>query len=95
MSDIVERLRQRADKMATRGNAEALREAADELERLRAENAELRADAERLAYLYSGQKTSSDALVELELRLLNGDTITLDEARAAIDAARIAQKTGG
>jgi chromosome segregation ATPase len=59
-----------------------------ELARLRAENAELRADAERLAFLYSGVRTLSSALIDIELILLNGDVPTIDEVRAAIDAAR-------
>ena len=49
--------------------------------------AELSKDTERLAFLYGGTKTSSNALVNAELRLLNGETLTLDEARAAIDEA--------
>jgi transposase-like protein len=87
-----------------------------EIDRLRAENAELqkentaltllradfahrnaelweraekdRADAERLAFLYSGVRTLSSALIDIELILLNGDVPTIDEVRAAIDAAR-------
>ena len=42
-------------------------------------------DAERFAYLYSGQKTESNALIEIEMRLLSGDVPTLDEVRAAVD----------
>jgi len=44
-------------------------------------------DTVRLAYLYSGTQTSSDALVNAEMKLLNGETVTLEEARAAIDDA--------
>ena len=44
-------------------------------------------DAERIAYLYSGTPTGSDALINAELRLLNGRPLTLAEARAAIDNA--------
>ena len=44
-------------------------------------------DTVRLAYLYSGTQTSSDALVNAEMKLLNGKTLTLEEARAAIDDA--------
>ena len=44
-------------------------------------------DTIRLAYLYGGEKTASDALMNAQLRLLNGGTLTLDEARAAIDDA--------
>lgn len=42
-------------------------------------------DASRLAWMYSGKKTGSMALVHLEMRLLNDEAVTLDEARAAID----------
>lgn len=55
---------------------------------------ELEADARRLAFAYSGQKTDSNALVELELRFLNGDIPTLDEVRAAIDRAQGEQHVG-
>ena len=44
-------------------------------------------DTERLAFLYDGTKTGSNALVEAEMRLLNGEALTLCEARAAIDEA--------
>ena len=44
-------------------------------------------DTVRLAYLYNGTQTSSDALVNAEMKLLNGETLTLEEARAAIDDA--------
>ena len=47
-----------------------------------------RVDAERLAYVYSRHRTDSNALVELELRILNDDYPTMEEVRAAIDAAR-------
>lgn len=53
-------------------------DAADEIERLSK-------DAERLAYLYSGEQTSSDALSTIAIRITDGDMPTLDEARAAID----------
>jgi hypothetical protein len=45
-------------------------------------------DAERLAYLYSGTKTESNALVNLEMKMLDGYIPTIDEVRAAIDAAK-------
>ena len=44
-------------------------------------------DTERLAFLYGGTKTGSNALVEAEMRRLNGEALTLCEARAAIDEA--------
>jgi hypothetical protein len=44
-------------------------------------------DTIRLAYLYGGEKTASDALLNAQLRLLLGGALTLDEARAAIDDA--------
>jgi len=62
-------------------------EDASDPEKLRAEIVRLRKDSERLAYLYSGTKTGSNALIDIELRLLNGDAVTLDEARNAIDEA--------
>lgn len=62
-------------------------QAADELTRLRAEVEALRADAGRLAFIYGPATTDSPALYELELRVFNEDWPTLDEIRAAIDAA--------
>lgn len=47
----------------------------------------LRKDSARLAFLYDGTKTGSNALVNAELKLLNGQTLTLEEVRAAIDEA--------
>jgi hypothetical protein len=47
----------------------------------------LHPDTVRLAYLYNGTQTSSDALVDAEMKLINGETLTLEEARAAIDDA--------
>jgi hypothetical protein len=44
-------------------------------------------DTIRLAYLYGGEKTASDALMNAQLRLFLGGALTLDEARAAIDDA--------
>jgi hypothetical protein len=44
-------------------------------------------DTIRLAYLYGGEKTASDALTNAQLRLFLGGALTLDEARAAIDDA--------
>jgi ABC-type transporter Mla subunit MlaD len=52
-----------------------------------AEIERLTKDAERLAYIYSGQRTTSDALVNLELRLLHGEAVTMDAVRTAIDDA--------
>jgi hypothetical protein len=60
---------------------------ADEINRLRAEVEARRADARRLAFLYGPDTTDSLALYELELRVFNDDWPTLDEVRAAIDAA--------
>ena len=44
-------------------------------------------DSKRLEFLYDGTTTGSDALVLAELRLLKGETLTLAEARSAIDEA--------
>jgi hypothetical protein len=44
-------------------------------------------DTVRLAYLYSGKQTKSNLLVDAAMRLLNGESLTLEEARAAIDDA--------
>lgn len=62
-----------------------------------ASNDALREDAERLSFLYTpGIRTESSALVSLEMRYLTAnspeDEPTLDEARAAIDAAIVARK---
>ena len=54
---------------------------------LRQECESLRKDSKRLEFLYGGTKTGSNALVAAEMRLLNGETLTLCEARAAIDEA--------
>lgn len=62
-----------------------------ERDELQAEVERLRADAERLEYVYSNTKTTSNSLVTLELRLLNGEQPSMDEVRAAIDAARNAK----
>jgi phosphoglycerate dehydrogenase-like enzyme len=51
------------------------------------ENAELRADAERLKFVYKLNATTSNALVEIELKLLNGVEPTIDEVLDAIDEA--------
>lgn len=59
-----------------------------EVERLTRERDEARADAERLAFAYSGARTESSALVEIELRLLSGEVPTIEEVRAAIDDAK-------
>ena len=44
-------------------------------------------DTIRLAYLYSKQKTSSNALIKLEMKFFDGKTISLEEIRVAIDDA--------
>ena len=44
-------------------------------------------DTARLEYLYGGRQTGSNALVDAELRLLSGKTMTLEEARTAVDEA--------
>jgi len=44
-------------------------------------------DTDRLAYLYSGRKTTSRMLLDLELKLLADTPVTLSEAREAIDHA--------
>jgi chromosome segregation ATPase len=59
-----------------------------ECKRLRTEIEALRKDAERLEYVYSSNQTTSNALVELEFRLLNGESPSMSEVRAAIDAAK-------
>lgn len=50
-------------------------------------------DAERLAFLVGSDTTTSMALVQMELRKLNGDCPTLDEWRTAIDQAIAALPT--
>ncbi len=76
--DLIARLRalaeQRHDDLTT------AHEAADALEAMQA-------DVERLAWHFGGAKTDSDAMIQIELRLLNGDVPTLDEVRQALDAA--------
>lgn len=52
-------------------------------------------DARRLEFVYSKQQTESNALVALEVRMLDGDYPTLDEVRAAIDAARTTHEQKG
>lgn len=44
-------------------------------------------DTARLAFIYGDTATDSDALINLEVRCLNRDYPTLEEVRAAIDAA--------
>lgn len=62
-----------------------------ELEALRAENARLRKqmhdDTSRLLYSYSVNQTTSDALIKAELRLLSGQSLSIEEIRAAVDDA--------
>lgn len=78
--------------------ADSLEYAEAELARLRAElaewqtmnnslRAELEREAKRLAFLFQAHRTTSNALVEAELRVFNGESLTLDEARTAIDEA--------
>lgn len=52
-------------------------------------------DSERLVFLYSGRRTESCSLVDLELRMLNGHLPTMLEVRSAIDAAMAAAQKGG
>jgi len=47
----------------------------------------LRQDRVRLEYLYSGRGTHSQALIDAELHLLNGGSLSLNEIREAIDDA--------
>lgn len=47
----------------------------------------LKQDRARLEYLYGGQGTHSQALMDAELRLLNGGSLSLNEIREAIDDA--------
>ena len=47
----------------------------------------LKQDRARFEYLYSGQGTHSQALMDAELRLLNGGSLSLNEIREAIDDA--------
>ena len=54
---------------------------------LKAEIESLKQDRVRLEYLYSGQGTYSQALINAELHLLNGGSLSLNEIREAIDAA--------
>lgn len=43
-------------------------------------------DTTRLIFLYSANaRTTSNALVEAELRVINGESLTIEEIRAAID----------
>ena len=55
------------------------------MEAMRKQNAKNEDDAARFAYLYSGTKTGSNALIGIEMRMLSGDVPTLDEVRAAVD----------
>lgn len=72
----------------TEEDAKALAAIADALEAQEREIEALRKDAERLEYVYSSNQTTSNALVELEFRLLNGESPSMSEVRAAIDAAK-------
>ncbi len=47
----------------------------------------LKQDRARLEYLYSGVGRHSQALMDAELRLLNGGSLSLNEIREAIDDA--------
>jgi hypothetical protein len=70
-----------------KGNAEEMRDALRAALAQQAPHHRPHPDTIRLAYLYGGEKTASDALMNAQLRLLLGGTLTLDEARAAIDDA--------
>lgn len=59
-----------------------------ERDRLAAEVAALREDALRLEHLFNCEPAHSDSVSELYLRIINGERPTMDEVRAAIDAAR-------
>lgn len=48
-----------------------------------------KSDAERLNFVYGRSKTTSDALLRLEVRILNEDWPTPEEVRAAIDDAML------
>jgi len=61
--------------------------ASSELRRLHYENEALRKDAERYRWQYSGAKTDSDALVNIQIRMIHGEVPALEEVRAAFDAA--------
>ncbi len=52
------------------------------------ENNQLRKDTDRLAFVYSAQSHKNNALLDLEIRMFNNDIPTIEEVRAAIDAAR-------
>jgi hypothetical protein len=71
--------------------ASTIYEAAAALEAQAAQIKALRADAERLEFAYFG-RTQSNALFELELRFLNDERPTMDEVRAAFDAAMAAKE---
>ena len=63
-------------------------EVADELDRLERKLAEAR---ERLAYLFDGKvRTESLAILQLHKRMLEGESIPVNEVEAAIDIARAA-----
>ena len=76
----IERLRAHPENKTKQARQRDCELAADEIE-------SLRKDSKRLEFLYGGTKTGSNALVAAEMRLLNGETLTLCEARAAIDEA--------
>jgi len=46
-----------------------------------------RADSERLKFVYNGKTPATDALLKLELRIINGSCPSIDEVRIAIDEA--------
>lgn len=46
-----------------------------------------REDSKRLLFLYSGTRTTSHALITLEMKLCSGEKISIAEVREAIDDA--------
>lgn len=67
-----------------------------EVDRLTAELAEARKDSERLRVhlMGRGDNGERDEIMALTLRQISGDEPTLDEWRAAIDAAALASNEG-
>lgn len=84
-----------AEKCPYVGGPAQLDELTRQRDATRAENEQLKQDAERFAWYFSYEHTESGALIELSLRVIKGERPTLDECRVAIDAARAADQRGG
>lgn len=64
----------------------------DEIAELRAKVVSLAADAEMFAWIHSKHRTDSNAMVKLELRMLNDDYPTIEEVRIAVADAMAKEK---